>query len=182
LSEIEINVNEPISKFIQNPIVVSATESVKKAAEQMLARGSGEVLVTQNNEVSGIVTEWDILSRVVAKGKSPGETKVADVMSSPVLSVDPSIKTGEAIRLMSKKKYRRLVVKEGNKLLGVVTLSQVVGSSRNNTITLPLLEPASGSRCPYCGSILKDRDELSSHIDRVHIREEMLRGAHGPNP
>ncbi len=182
MSELEIAINDPVSKFIQKPILLPANDSVEDAAKLMLDRKIGEVIVTLNNEAVGIVTEWDIISRVVAQGKDPGKTTLQEVMSAPVLSVTPSLKAGEAIKLMSRNKHRRLLVKEGSKLLGVITLSQVVGSSRENTITLPLLEPASGSRCPYCGSILRDRDELSSHIDRVHVREEILRGAHGPNP
>ncbi len=180
LAELETSIKEPISRFIQTPIFVPSVESVKNAARQMSERKSGVVIVRDNDEALGIVTEWDILSRVVAQGKDPSRTTVRDIMSAPVLSVSASLTAGEAISLMARNKYRRLLVKEGAKILGVVTLSQVVGNSRHNTITLPLLEPASGSRCPYCGSILKNREELSKHIDNVHVREEMLKGAHGP--
>lgn len=178
----EISVDEPVSKYIQKPILVSQDETVKNAAKMMSEKKLGAVIVSSGNDALGIVTEWDILSRVVAQGKDPNKTVVREVMSSPVISVSPSLTTGEAIKLMAKNRIRRLVVKDGKILLGVVTLSQVVGSSRESTITLPLLEPTTGARCPYCGSILKDREELSRHVDRVHIGEEMLRGAHGPSP
>ena len=92
------------------------------------------------------------------------------------------MKAGEAISLMVRNKYRRLVVKDGTRLLGIITLSQVVGNSREGSISLTMLEPSRGARCPYCGSILKDREDLSNHIDNVHIREEMLKGAHGLSP
>jgi len=182
LSEINIAINEPISKFVQNPVLVDADESVSHAAKLMVSSKSGSIVVTKNNEPVGIVTEWDVLSRVVAQGKDPAETKVKDIMSSPVLSVSGQMKTGEAISLMVRNKYRRLVVKDGSKLLGVITLSQVMGNSREGSISLPMLEPSKGARCPYCGSILKDREDLSNHIDNVHIREEMLKGAHGLSP
>lgn len=182
MSEIEIAISDPVSKFVQMPIFVVANESVKNAAKHMADRKLGAVIVTLNDEPLGIVTEWDIISRVVAQGKDPIRTTVREVMSAPVASVPSNTPAGEAIAMMSKNKYRRLLVKDGNRVLGMITLSHVVGSSRQNTITLPMLEPASGLRCPYCGSILKDRDELSKHIDSVHIREEMLQGAHGPTP
>jgi len=182
LSEVTIEINEPVSKFVQTPILVNPGDSVKNAATLMTDRKSGIVVVVLKDVAQGIVTEWDIISRVVAKGKDPLRTTVGEIMSSPVVSVTPVTPVGEAIALMSRNKYRRLLVKEGTKLLGVITLSQVIGHSKQNTIILPLLEPASGARCPYCGSILKNRDELSAHIDNVHIREEMLRGAHGPSP
>jgi CBS domain-containing protein len=179
LSELNIAINEPVSKFVQSPILVDVNESVNHAAKLMVDRKSGSVIVTKNNEPVGIVTEWDVLSRVVAQGKDPAKTAVKDVMSSPVLFVSAQIKTGEAISLMVRNKYRRLLVKDGTKLIGIITLSQVVGNSREGSISLPMLEPSKGARCPYCGSILKDREDLSNHIDNVHIREEMLKGAHG---
>jgi len=182
MSELEISTNDPVSSFVQKPIFVSANESVKNAAKLMSDQKTGSVIVKQGDDAIGIVTEWDVISRVVAAGKDPIKTTVREVMSSPVTFIDPNAKVSEAIRLMSKNKYRRLIVKDGNRVVGVITLSHVVGNSRQNTITLPLLEPSSGSRCPYCGSILKDREDLSKHIDPVHIREEMLRGAHGPTP
>lgn len=142
----------------------------------------GAVVVVSNGEPIGIMTEWDVITRVVAPGKDPAKTTVREAMSSPIQTIASNVKVGEAIRLMSRNRYRRLLVKDGSHLVGVITLSHVVGNSRKNTITLPLLEPASGARCPYCGSILKDRDDLSRHIDSVHIREEILKGAHGPTP
>jgi len=180
MSEIEIAVNDPVSKFVQTPIFVGANESVRNAARMMADRKQGVVIVTLNEEPLGIVTEWDILSRVVAQGKDPINTTVKEVMSAPVATISSTATAADAISLMSRKKYRRLLVKDGNRLVGVITLTHVVGSSRQNTVTLPMLEPVSGIRCPYCGSILKDREELSKHIDSVHVREEMLRGSHGP--
>ncbi len=171
-----------MSKFVQSPILVDVNESVNHAVKLMVDHKSGSIVVTRNGEPVGIVTEWDVLSRVVAQGKDASKTAVKDVMSSPVLSVPAQMKAGEAISLMVHNKYRRLVVKEGTRLLGIITLSQVVGNSREGSISLTMLEPSRGARCPYCGSILKDREDLSNHIDNVHIREEMLKGAHGLSP
>jgi len=182
MSEIEIEINEPVTKSVQSPIFVAPSESVKNAAKMMSDRKQGVVVIQSNDEAVGIVTEWDILSRVVAQGKDPARTTVKEVMSSPVSSIASTATAAEAISRMSRNKQRRLLVKDGNRLVGIITLAQVVGSSRQNSITLPMLEPAVGMRCPYCGSVLKDRDDLSRHIDSVHIREEMLRGAHGPSP
>ena len=178
LSQVNVGANESISKFIQEPILVPVTESVQNAAHRMAQRKAGCVVVTSNGDPIGIVTEWDILSRVVAEGKDASQTQVRQVMSAPVQSVSPQTKVGDALSMMVKKGIRRLVVKEGDRLVGIVTLTQVVGSRKEETVTLPLLEPSKGSRCPYCGSILKDREELSRHIDDVHIREEVLRGIH----
>ncbi|MDA4112094.1 MAG: CBS domain-containing protein [Thaumarchaeota archaeon] len=182
LSEIKIDVAEHVSKFVQSPIQLTVNQSVKDAAKMMSDRKTGAAVVIQDSEPIGIITEWDILSRLVARGKDADRTTVKEIMSSPVTVVSSETTVGDAISLMMEKGHRRLAVKEGKKFLGIITLSQVVGNQKDRSIQLAMLEPSKGVRCPYCGSILKDREEMSNHIDRVHIREEVLQGIHGMNP
>jgi CBS domain-containing protein len=181
LSEINIDASEPVSKYVQAPIKVSSNQVVREVAKLMANQKAGAALVMEGTEPIGIVTEWDILSRLVALGKDAATTPVKEIMSSPLTSVSPETKVGEAIALMVRNGHRRLLVKDSQKFLGIITLSQVVGNQKESSIQLAMLEPAKCVRCPYCGSILKDREELSSHVDRVHIREEMLHGIHGMN-
>ena len=125
--------------------------------------------------------EWDILSRLVAQGKDASKTHVKEIMSSPLTFVSGETKVGDALTLMMRNGHRRLVVKDGHKLLGIIAMTQVIGNQKESSIPLAMLEPAKGVRCPYCGSILKDREALSNHVDTVHVREELLHGIHGMN-
>jgi CBS domain-containing protein len=179
MSELQTNADETVAGFIQVPILIPTGQSVRNAARQMAEKKSGSVVIVRGEEPVGILTEWDILARVVAQGRDPSATKVEDVMSKPLVSVDPDMKVSDAITLMVQKGFRRLAVKKaGNKLAGVVTLSMFVGNTKASSVALLMIEPAKGSRCPYCGSILKDREEMSRHIDDVHVREEVLHGMH----
>jgi CBS domain-containing protein len=178
MSELKTNANDTVGKFVQVPILVPASQSVRNAAREMAERKTGSVVIVRGEEPIGILTEWDILTRVVAPGKDPNSTKVEEVMSKPLVMVDPNMKVSDAISLMVEKGFRRLGVKQGTKLSGIVTISMVIGNSKGSSIATPMIEPAKGARCPYCGSILKDRDELSRHIDDIHVREEVLHGIH----
>lgn len=179
MSQLNIPINEPVSSFVQTPAVIDEKGSVQEAAKMMKSSSTGSILVTKEGEPLGILTEWDILTRVVSEGKSVRDTKVGEVMSSPLEFIQSDAKVGEAISLMIKKGFRRLAVKKESKLLGIISLTQVVGNKRENVSTLPMIEPARGVQCPYCGSLLKNGEELSRHIDQVHIREELLHGIRG---
>ncbi len=143
----------------------------------MKRANSGCVLVSKNGEPIGILTEWDILSRVVAEGLDVHATRVKAVMSSPLLFIQGDTKVGSAISLMTQKGFRRLAVKSGDKLIGFVSLTQVMGNRRESSSVLPMIEPPHGSMCPYCNSVLESGEALSKHIDQVHIRSELLHAA-----
>jgi CBS domain-containing protein len=181
LSEIQTNVSEPVSKYVQPPIMVTSNQTAKEVAKLMANQKSGAAIVTEGGEPVGIVTEWDILSRLVAQGKDATKTHVKEIMSSPLTFVSPETKVGDALTLMVRNGHRRLVVKDSHKMLGIITMTQVVGNQKETSVSLAMLEPAKGVRCPYCGSILKDREALSNHVDTVHVREELLHGIHGMN-
>src|SRR5579872_4523332 len=141
MSQINLNVNETIAKFATEPVLVSETESVMQAALLMSKKKIGSVLIMRTDEPIGIVTEWDILSRVVAAGKDPSKTTVREVMSSPLVTVSSETKVGEVVTMMTGKGFRRFVVKDGKKLVGIATLTQMVGNAKESSVPIPMLEP-----------------------------------------
>lgn len=153
--------------------MVEEDASVREVAVEMKARGHTSVLVARRGLPVGIVTERDILYRVVAEGRDPKVTRIGDIMSSPLITIGPKAKLGEAITLMASKHVRRLVVMEGRKLLGVLTLMALVGGLTTRVAILPEVEKDSVS-CPYCGYRFKTPHELSKHIDNVHVGAEIL--------
>lgn len=112
----------------ENPIIVDGEESVEEAAKRLAGadrEGLGCVLVEVNGRVEGILTERDIVCRVVAKGLAAGSTRVKDVMTKPMVAVTPTTTVEEALKIMSKHNIRRLPVVLDNRLVGIVTLTQV---------------------------------------------------------
>lgn len=78
--------------------------------------------------------------------------------------------------LGAKKEIRRLVVKEDKKVVGVISQRAVVGDVRKADVSIAEIDVPKGVLCPYCGSRFEDKEELSKHIDRMHIEAGLLEG------
>ncbi len=109
----------------EDVITIDADASVKKAVDLMNKHEIGCLIVTRSAKAVGIVTERDMLSRVLGMSRNPEKAKVSEIMTSPLVVADPRMDLEEAARLMFKVKVKKLpVVSEGN-LLGLVTLTDI---------------------------------------------------------
>lgn len=91
----------------KNVISIDSSMTVQDAAKMMDDASIGAIVVLENGIVTGIITERDMTRRVVAKGK-PYTTSVKDVMSSPVVVVNPDDSVWEAAQLMKTRKIHRM--------------------------------------------------------------------------
>lgn len=105
--------------------VMDAEISVKKAAEIMAQEDVSAVIVTVEGKAKGIVTERDILKRIVAEDKNAKKTKVKEIMSSPIVTIEPTTDLEEAARLMFEKKLKNLPVTHNNRLVGLINLQDI---------------------------------------------------------
>jgi CBS domain-containing protein len=111
--------------MVKEVVTIDASKSVNEAAVLMDLRDVGCLLVEEGGKVKGIITERDIVRRVIALGVDPKKVRVADIMSSPLVVVEPDAMIEEAAKVMVTYKIRRLpVVKEG-KLVGLITASDL---------------------------------------------------------
>jgi CBS domain-containing protein len=106
-------------------VTVETNKTVFEAAELMSAKGFGCLIVVIRAFPVGIITERDIVRRVVAKRASP-DVKVTEVMTKTLITVEPNTSLKEAARVMSTNKIRRLPVLQNNKLVGIVVASDFV--------------------------------------------------------
>jgi signal-transduction protein with cAMP-binding, CBS, and nucleotidyltransferase domain len=155
---------------------VDSDDSVADAARVMQKAAATEAVVMRNDEPIGIITERDILYKVVAAGLDSSTTEVRDVMSAPVATVESGAKVADAIAKMSKLGVRRLGVTRKGNLIGLVTQKAVVSGGLEQHVALPELASPNALVCPYCGATMGDRDELSRHIDRTHLGLSLLEG------
>lgn len=102
------------------PTVLLSTH-VSEIAKIMVKQNVGAVVVARDDEPLGIVTERDILERVVLANKDLDEVVAQEIMTEPLLTIDSTRSIREAIEIMRKNKLRRLVVVKGEKLVGLVT-------------------------------------------------------------
>jgi len=103
-------------------VTVDAGTSVVEAAKLMKACNVGSVLVSQEGQIVGIVTESDVVRKFVGAGKAPWFVPVEDIMSSPVLGIEERCPITEAAELMNKHHTRHLGVTKSGALVGVVSV------------------------------------------------------------
>ena len=111
--------------MVKEVITVDGESTVKEAADIMNRFEIGCLIVTKDGKAVGILTERDLLKRVVSRTKNPQKTKVKTVMSKPLIVVEPDMELEEAAKLMFKLKIKKLPVVENGRLMGLVTLTDL---------------------------------------------------------
>jgi CBS domain-containing protein len=107
-----------------DPATVEASATVQDAAQLMDQKDIGAVLVVENGEVQGIVTDRDIAVRVVAKGNGP-DASVREAATTDLESLSPDDSIEDAIQKMEKADVRRLPVVDGGKPVGIISLGDL---------------------------------------------------------
>jgi CBS domain-containing protein len=108
-----------------NLAIIDPDLTVLDAAKLMKKRKIGNVLVVQKKLLIGILTESDIIKKVVAEAKNPKDVKIKDVMTTPVIIIDSFVSLEEAMKTMGKCNVRRLPVVENNELIGIITQKDI---------------------------------------------------------
>lgn len=111
--------------MVREVITIDENATVKEAAEVMNKFEIGCLIAVRKGKAVGIITERDMLKRVVAEAKDVHRTRVKDVMSSPLVVVEPSLELEEAVKLMFQMKIKKLPVVEGKRLVGLVSLTDI---------------------------------------------------------
>lgn len=116
-----------IVKDVMSPNVVVAkpNATIREAAKVMAAAKIGSLIVRKGEKIVGIVTERDLVA-AIAKDNDTDETDLEDVMSKPVVTVEPSKTVEEAVDLMIEHKIKKLPVVSDGKLMGIITASDIV--------------------------------------------------------
>jgi CBS domain-containing protein len=105
---------------------ISPDESVFAALEVMAEKNIGGLLVIENGELVGILTERDYARKIILQGKSSAETLVREIMTHNVIYVSSDQLIEECMALMTEKRIRHLPVFNGEKLVGVISIGDVV--------------------------------------------------------
>jgi len=105
----------------ENPVMINKKASVLDAAKEMKSEMVGSIIIVEDGKPIGILTESDIMRKIVAEEKDPAKIAVEEIMSSPAITISPDAGIEEAVRIMGKHKIRRLPVVENEKLVGMVT-------------------------------------------------------------
>jgi signal-transduction protein with cAMP-binding, CBS, and nucleotidyltransferase domain len=117
----------PINDFMISPAISADVQTtVEAAAKLMCEKNISSLLVQEGEEYIGIVTKTDIVKKVIAESRDPKTTNVLSIMSKPLISRDQYIPRSEASEFMLRKKIKHLAVTEGKKIVGILTIKDMV--------------------------------------------------------
>jgi len=125
--------------MVKNVITLQRDVSAYDAVKLMNKNRIG-CLVVYNGQVVGILTERDMLERVLEECKDPKETKVSEIMTKQVIVGRPDMELVEATELMFEKKVKKLPIVENNRLVGLITLTDIARVAKLDKKTMELIE------------------------------------------
>ncbi len=109
-----------------NPETIPFSASAFDAAEEMKKLDVGGLPVEQDNRISGFITDRDLVTRVLAENRNPGDTHVGDIMSEGLYNCKTTDSLATAMNIMEKQKVRRLIVTNNeNKMVGIIALGDL---------------------------------------------------------
>jgi len=121
-----------------NVITIGVNETVLYAAKLMHQQDVGDLVIMEGNVPKGIVTERDVVRRVMAL-KKPLDTKISEIMSDPLITIDEEASIRDAARKMIKYKIRRLPVTKNNVLVGIIAASDFARHLSKKTLSEEIL-------------------------------------------
>jgi CBS domain-containing protein len=177
-------------------IILESDRFVAEAITLTKERNQRSVLASHKGEVVGLVSKTDILYKIIAEGRNPSKVRLREIMTSPVLAVDPHTTVREALSIMNKRNVRQLMVHAYSAVLGIVSREEVSrmvekialameGTALEGTPvciidqkTITYVRDTSRAKltCPYCESPFDTKEGLSKHIDRLHGESGVLEG------
>ncbi|MEM2175614.1 MAG: CBS domain-containing protein [Candidatus Micrarchaeia archaeon] len=154
----------PVKKImIKKVLTAKTTDSVMEVAKKMAENRVGSIIVEENGNPVGIITETDLTKKIVAKGKDPAKTEAKEIMSTPLVFVNSNVDASVAVEKMRKHKIKRLPVIENGKVVGILTTTdiattipeyvEILKERMRMRTTFPAIEDAITSGiCEVCGN------------------------------
>jgi CBS domain-containing protein len=135
--------------MVRNVITLKMDATAHEATKIMNKNRIGCLVILHKGKIAGILTERDLLERVLEKCKNPKETSVSEIMTSHVIVGRPDMELVEATRLMFKNEVKKLPITQGNRLVGLVTLTDIARATCVDKETLELIETLSHMHTVY---------------------------------
>ena len=129
--------------MVTNLITIDASASVKQAAELMDKHDIGCLIIINYGNPVGIVTERDMMRRILLHKRDSDKTEVGNIMSAPLITAQPQTDIRDAVRLMNERRIKKLPVMDAGQLVGLVSLTDIMRS-------LAYFEHVVSSLCNRC--------------------------------
>ncbi|HMK53809.1 MAG TPA: CBS domain-containing protein [Methanobacteriaceae archaeon] len=166
-------------------ITIDPKTSIAEAAEIMTDKDIGSLIIKSNSEPEGLITESDIIAKVVSKDLKASQITVGEIMTQNLIKIHPGSELNEAARVMAKNNIRRLPVVNNGVLVGILTSTDVIMVSpelteilvENARMETPVdyskdAESVPGS-CEVCGNYIDYLDEVDGKFVCEECKEDL---------
>jgi CBS domain-containing protein len=179
MAEIGLRARMLVRDVMSSPVItVNEGTTANHVAELMNKHGLGCIIVTsKEGKPIGIITERDLVTRVLAKNLKPDSLKAKDVMTSPLITIEPSETISEAARKMSRLNIRRLGVVYKGQLIGLVSSKDILGVMPELIETIQEKALMEGENMAQ--TIAEEESSLAGYCDRCGGWSENLRESNG---
>ncbi len=168
----ELRVGDAMTRGV---IYVRPDDNVQRAAEIMKKNDIDSVIVMEKDNGIGIVTDRDIIAKIVAEGKDPRKVTVAEIMTSPVITINPEADIDDAARKMRDKNIRRLIVTKDNRIIGILSEFDLIRvepalhllimeHSKWDIVDIPTPSSAITGICEVCDNYSEDLRNISGRL------------------
>ena len=169
--------------MIKPVLSIDLNKTAKNAGEILKRTRRDSLIVTKNGKPIGIVTDTDLIKKVVAKNQVPIKVKVKNLMSTPLVTISKENNILEATRKMKRNNIKRLAVVEGSKLVGIVSLSDIARNSpevidllefklQSKELPTEIKEKSTSGICDSCGNYSSDLQNMNEQWICESCREE----------
>jgi signal-transduction protein with cAMP-binding, CBS, and nucleotidyltransferase domain len=121
--EREVSVAEVMNKAV---IVMDINSDIPAIAREMVSRDAGSVIITENGKAMGIIPERDLVKGIVTEDRRPCEVKASEILSTPLITVEPETSIVKVSEIMLKANIKRLPVLENGTIIGVVSNTDIL--------------------------------------------------------
>jgi signal-transduction protein with cAMP-binding, CBS, and nucleotidyltransferase domain len=154
---------------MNSPVITAEpNESIQQISQKMAAAKAGSVVITENEKPIGIVTDGDIVTKVVSKDLRPSSVKAIEVMSKPLYTIESEREIIEAARAMRKHGIKRLGVSYKNGIVGIISISDILA------ITPELFDIISEKAMIVTGQATKEPTFLAGYCDSCNQWSDRL--------
>ncbi|UCC91484.1 MAG: CBS domain-containing protein [Candidatus Aenigmatarchaeota archaeon] len=135
----------------KNVVTMGPDVTVQKAAKKMVDEGTKFLIVTENEKLVGMVTEWDFVKKIAGEEEFKENAKLETIMTKKVIVVTPDTEIREAAEIMAENNIKKLPVVEKNVLIGVVTAMDVIAAEPKMIEQISELILTAGKQKPVAG-------------------------------
>lgn len=127
-----MRIREILSEKGHAVVTISPERTVQEAVELLVERNIGSVVVVEDSEVRGILTERDVLRLAARRPGGFGDTRVADIMTTDLVTAEPDAEIEDVMDVMTRRRVRHLPILHGHGLRGIVSIGDVVNALRES--------------------------------------------------